>query len=124
MGVHWGCRGLGDIVGIGETVTLKLAQVSSEVTEVWVRLDGWEMRFTTIVPLGTCGSVYGWGISSVQFTTTTLHINTFHLIPFLPIPIKQPFVHIPRAHQPVLHLFASGWRCEKTGKMECGIPMS
>ena len=43
MEVHWGCRGLGDIVGIGDTVTLKLAQVSSEVTEVWVRLDGWEM---------------------------------------------------------------------------------
>ena len=32
--MHWGCRDLGDIVGIGETATLKLAQVSSEVTEV------------------------------------------------------------------------------------------
>ena len=29
MGVHWGRRDLGDIVGIGETATLKLAQVSS-----------------------------------------------------------------------------------------------
>ena len=29
MGVHWGCRDLGDIVGIGETATLKLAQVIS-----------------------------------------------------------------------------------------------
>ena len=41
MGAHWGCRNLGDIVGIGETATLKLAQVSSKVTEVWIRLDGW-----------------------------------------------------------------------------------
>ena len=49
MGVHWGCRDLGDIIGVGETATLKLAQMSSEFTEVWVRLDGWEMRFTTIV---------------------------------------------------------------------------
>ena len=30
MGVHWGCQDLGDIVGIGETATLKLAQVSVE----------------------------------------------------------------------------------------------
>ena len=29
MGVHWGCQDLGDIVGIGETATLKLAQVIS-----------------------------------------------------------------------------------------------
>ena len=43
MGVHWGSRDLGDIVGIGATATLKPAQVSSKVTEVWVRLDGWEI---------------------------------------------------------------------------------
>ena len=39
-------------MGIGETVRLETgtrAQVSSEVTEVWVRLDGWEMWFITIV---------------------------------------------------------------------------
>ena len=28
MGKHWGCRALSDVVGIGETATLKLAQVS------------------------------------------------------------------------------------------------
>ena len=43
MGTHWRYRALGNIVEIGKTVTLKLAQVSSEVTEVWVRLDGWKI---------------------------------------------------------------------------------
>ena len=27
----------------------KLAQVSSEVTEVWARLDGWEIRLWTVM---------------------------------------------------------------------------
>ena len=43
MGVHWGCRDLGDVVGIGANATLKPAQVGSKVAEVWARLDGWEI---------------------------------------------------------------------------------